>query len=146
MDRPEDALPYCQRAIQLNPKHATIHNSLGLILVKLNRLDEAMTEFSSAAQLDANYASPRFQMGQILLKQGHGAQALEQFHAALQLDPDNIPMLIYIARVLASNEDSQTRNSGEALALAERTNHLDRPASNGWAGYPGHGLCGGRSF
>jgi tetratricopeptide (TPR) repeat protein len=124
MGRPEEALPYCQRAIQLNPKQATVHNSLGLILAKLDRLDEAMAEFSLAAQLDTNYASPHFQMGQIFLKQGHGAQALDQFHAALQLDPDNIPVLICIVRVLASNEDAQIRNGGEALALARRTNYL----------------------
>jgi tetratricopeptide (TPR) repeat protein len=123
-NRPEEALPYCQRAVQLNPKHAAGHNSLGLILVKLNRLEEAMGEFSLAAQLDANYASPRFQMGRILLKQGHGAQAMKQFHAALPLDPNNLSVLIYIARVLASDEDPQIRNGGEALALAERTNQL----------------------
>ncbi len=123
-NRPAEALSYCQRAMQLNPKRATVHNSLGLILVKLNRLDEAMAEFSLAAQLDANYASPRFQMGQILLKQGQGAQAVEQFQAALRLEPNNFPVLIYVARVLASDENPQVRNGGEALALAERTSQL----------------------
>jgi tetratricopeptide (TPR) repeat protein len=121
LNRSEEALPYCQRAIQLNPKHATVHNSLGLILVKLNRLDEAMAEFSLAAQLDTNYASPRFQRGKIFLKQGHGMQAMEEFHAALQLEPNNFPVLIYLARVLASDEDPQVRNGREALALAEQT-------------------------
>ena len=48
-------------------------------------------------------------------------QAMEEFHAALQLEPDNFPVLIYLARVLASDEDPQVRNGREALALAEQT-------------------------
>jgi tetratricopeptide (TPR) repeat protein len=124
MNRPEEALPYCRQAIQLNPSRATLHNSLGLVLAKLNRLDEAMAEFATSAKLDATYSSPHFQIGQILLRQGKDSQALDSFNTALRLDPENYAMLIYLARLLASDEDAQIRNGAEALVLAGRANHL----------------------
>jgi cytochrome c-type biogenesis protein CcmH/NrfG len=83
-----------------------------------------MGQFSEAAQLDAGYAPPRFQMGRILLKQGHDAEALPHFHEALRLEPDNLPMLIYFARVLAADENPQIRNGAEALVLATKASQL----------------------
>jgi tetratricopeptide (TPR) repeat protein len=124
INQPEQALDYCVRAIQLNPKRATLHNSLGLVLVKLNRLDEALAEFSEAARLDADYAVPRFQMGRTLLKLGRDAEALPYFREALKIDPNNLQTLIYVAFVLAADENPQARNGSEALALAHKANQL----------------------
>jgi cytochrome c-type biogenesis protein CcmH/NrfG len=92
--------------------------------MELGHFDEAMGQFSEAAQLDAGYAPPRFQMGRILLKQGHDAEALPHFHEALRLEPDNLPMLIYFARVLAADENPQIRNGAEALVLATKASQL----------------------
>jgi tetratricopeptide (TPR) repeat protein len=122
--KPEAALNYCRESARLNPKSPFSHNNLGLILMGLGRFDEAMGQFSEAAQLDANYAPPRFQMGRILLKQGHDAEAMPHFHDALRIEPDNFQMLIYIARVLAADENQQIRNGAEALVLATQASHL----------------------
>ena len=122
--KPEAALNYCRESVRLNPKSAFSHNNLGLVLVELGHLDEAMGQFSEAARLDASYAPPRFQMGKILLKQGHDAEGMPYFHDALQIEPDNLQMLIYLARVLAADENPQTRNGAEALALATKASQL----------------------
>jgi protein O-mannosyl-transferase len=124
MNRSQEALGYCLKAVELNPKRASSHNSLGLVLVELNHFDDAMSQFSEAAHLDANYAAPRFQTGRTLLKLGRNAEAMPFFHEALQIEPDNFQMLIYVARVLASDENQQIRNGDEALALADRANKL----------------------
>jgi tetratricopeptide (TPR) repeat protein len=124
MNKPDKALAYCVKAVELNPKRASSHNSLGLVLVELNRFDEAMSQFSEAADLDANYAAPRFQTGRTLLKLGRDTDAIPFFNEALEIEPDNYQMLIYVARVLASDENSQVRNGSEALALADRANKL----------------------
>jgi tetratricopeptide (TPR) repeat protein len=128
MNKPQEALGYCFKAVELNPKRASSHNSLGLVLVALNRFDEAMGQFSVAAHLDANYAAPRFQTGRTLLKLGRDAEAMPFFNEALQIEPDNFQMLIFVARVLASDENSQVRNGSEALALADRANKLANEA------------------
>jgi len=124
MNQPEAALGYCLKAVQLNPRRASLHDSLGLVLFKLNRFDEALGQFSEAAQLDASYAPARFQTGKVLLKLGRDAEAIPYFHEALRLDPENYQMLIYVARVLASDKNSQVRNGTEALALADKANSL----------------------
>jgi tetratricopeptide (TPR) repeat protein len=124
MNRPEAALSYCVKAVELNPKRASSNNSLGLVLAALNRFDEAMSQFSEAAHLAENYAAPRFQTGRTLLKLGRDADAIPFFNEALQIEPDNFQMLIFVARVLASDENSQIRNGNEAFALADRANKL----------------------
>ena len=122
--RPAEALDYCRTAVALHPKSPLSHNGLGLVLEELGRWDEALSQFAEAARLDAGYSSPHFQAGKILLKLGRGAEALSQFREALRIEPDNFPMLIYVARVLASAENPQARNGTEALALAQRAVHL----------------------
>jgi tetratricopeptide (TPR) repeat protein len=124
MNKPEAALGYCLKAVELNPKRASSHNSLGLVLVELNRFDAAMNQFAEAVRLDASYAAPRFQTGRTLLKLGRDAEALPFFNEALQIEPDNFQMLIFVARVLASDDNPQVRNGSEALALADRANKL----------------------
>jgi tetratricopeptide (TPR) repeat protein len=122
--KPQAALDYCREAVRLNPKSPFSHNNLGLVLVELGHWDEALGQFSQAAQWDAGYAPPRFQMGRILLKQGHDAEAMPHFHEALRIEPDNLPMLTYVARVLAADENLQIRNGAEALVLATRASQL----------------------
>jgi Tfp pilus assembly protein PilF len=122
--KPQDALDYCRASARLNPKSPFSHNNLGLVLMELGRFDEAMGQFSAAAQLDASYAPPRFQMGRLLLKQGRDAEAMPHFHEALRIEPDNLQMLIYVARVLAADENPQIRNGAEALVLANRASQL----------------------
>jgi tetratricopeptide (TPR) repeat protein len=117
-------LGYCLKAVELNPKRASSHNSLGLVLVELNRFDAAMNQFAEAVRLDASYAAPRFQTGRTLLKLGRDAEALPFFNEALLIEPDNFQMLIFVARVLASDDNPQVRNGNEALALADRANKL----------------------
>jgi tetratricopeptide (TPR) repeat protein len=122
--KPQAALDYCREAVRLNPKSPISHNGLGLVLVELGRFDEAMGQFSEAVQLDASYAPPRFQTGKILLKQGRAAEAMPHFHEALRIEPDNLQMLIYLARVLAADENPQIRNGAEALVLATKASQL----------------------
>ncbi|HEY4952811.1 MAG TPA: tetratricopeptide repeat protein, partial [Verrucomicrobiae bacterium] len=124
MNQPQAALDYCLKAVQLNPKRAQLHNNLGIVLAELDRFDEARGQFSEAMRLDANYAPPHFQTGKTLLKQGRDAEAMPHLLAALKIEPDDYQMLIYIARVLAADENPQIRSGTEALALAARANQL----------------------
>jgi len=122
--KPSEALDYCRRAVALNEKSAPSHNGLGVVLAELGRYDEALDQFSAAARLNASYAAPRFQTGRVLLKVGREAEALPQFREALRLEPGNFGMLIFIARVLASDQNPRARDGAEALALAQRAAQL----------------------
>jgi protein O-mannosyl-transferase len=122
--RPGEALDYCAKAVQTNPRRATLHNNLGIVLAELGRYDAALGEFANAVKLDSDYAPPHFQAGKVLLKQGRDAEAMPHFQAALKIEPDNYSMLIFVARVLAADENPQARNGANAVALAVRVNHL----------------------
>jgi len=122
--QPGAALNYCREAVRLNSNSPLSHNNLGMVLAELGHFEEALGQFSAAAQLDAAYASPRFQMGKILLQQGHDAEALPRFHEALQIEPDNPQMLVYLARVLAADDNPQICNGAEALGLASKASQL----------------------
>src|SRR5205823_12242186 len=111
----DEALPYCRRAVQLAPASAVAHYGFGVVLKQRGHLPDALGEFSEAARLDSDYAPPHFQAGQVLLKQHRTAEARSQFRDALRIQPANFQMLIYIARVLAADDDPAARDGAEAL-------------------------------
>ena len=120
------AIRYCQEAVRRKPKSASAHINFGIMLTKLRRFDEATNEFLTATQLNASDPHPQLLMGQLLLQQGRGVEAMSYLSAALQIDPNDGQMLIFVASVLASNENPQVRNGAEALRLAERAVQLTR--------------------
>jgi tetratricopeptide (TPR) repeat protein len=122
--KPAEALEYCRTAVALYPNSPPSHNGLGMVLAELGHFDEALGEFSAASRLDPHYAAPLFQTGRVLLKLGRDAEALPRFQEALRREPGNLGMLIFIARVLASDPHPQGRNGSEALALAQRAAQL----------------------
>jgi tetratricopeptide (TPR) repeat protein len=123
-NRPAEALDYCVAAVRLKPDRATLRNNLGLTLAELGRFDEALAQFAEAARLDETYAIPRFQTGRTLLKLGRDAEAMPQLFAALQIEPDNLQFLIFIARMLASDENPQGRNGEKAFAIASQAGRV----------------------
>ncbi len=122
--KPAEALGYSQAAVQLDPKSPSLHRSLGIILSQLGHDDEAMSQFAEATRLDGNYAPAHFQMGRTLLKLGHDDEAVSEFRLALRLEPDNLEVLIYTARVLASDKNLQSRDGAEALEFASRASQI----------------------
>ncbi len=122
--KPAEALEYCRRAVALDEKSAPAHNGLGVVLAELGCFDEALDEFTESARRNASYAAPHLQTGRVLLKLGREAEARPQFQQALRLEPGNVGMLIFIARVLASDQNPQGRDGVEALALAQRAAQL----------------------
>jgi Flp pilus assembly protein TadD len=109
--------------MKLNPNEPLVHVHLGMLLTSMGRFDEAVSQYEQAAQLDPAYSHPYYYfMGMTLLIQGHDAEAVDRFREALRLDPKDISTLISLARVLASSQNSQTRNGAEAITLAEKAN------------------------
>jgi tetratricopeptide (TPR) repeat protein len=119
-----EALAEFREAVRINPKDAALHDNLGAMLVKLGRFDEAMAHYAEAAQWDpADWRAP-YLTGKVLLKQGRDLEAISYFRQAMQIDPDNLQVLIYLAQVLASDENPKVRDGHTAFALASRANTL----------------------
>ncbi|HSY17117.1 MAG TPA: tetratricopeptide repeat protein [Candidatus Acidoferrales bacterium] len=122
--RPEAALEYSRTAVRLNPRSPSLHTSLGIVLAELKQFDGAQAEFSEALRLDADNVPAHFMAGRTYLKQGNDLAALPQLRAALRLAPDDFQLVIFTARVLASDENPQVRDAAGALALAEQAGKI----------------------
>jgi len=86
----QQALATYQKAIQLSPDDANLHNNLGTVYAGLGKLPEAQTEFYKAAQLDpAGAARYYFNVGAIMYNAGKMDEAAQAFKKVIEGDPKN---------------------------------------------------------
>ena len=97
-ERREAACDEMRRASQLAPKDADIRNYLGVALLQLGRIPEAIDQFHEAVRLNPNNAAAAHaNLGLALLASGKLRQSIPEFEAALRLKPelkgaaDNLP-------------------------------------------------------
>jgi len=114
------AAVYYKKAVQGEDPSSAMFKNYGMVLAKLGRFDEAMSQYAIAARIDPASADPDILMGELLLREGRDVEALTHLRAALRLDPDNFEMVILTANLLAADESPLARNGAEAHALAER--------------------------
>jgi protein O-mannosyl-transferase len=85
--RPDEAIAYYKKAIEINPQYAIAHNNLGCVLTDKRLLPEAETEFRLATQINPRYVKALNSYGAVLAMQGQFAQAIEQFAMSLSISP-----------------------------------------------------------
>ena len=122
--RTNEALAEFREVVRLNPTTAALRDNLGAMLVEAGRFDEAMENYAAAARLEPTDPRAFHLSGKALLKQGRGPEAIPYFRRALQTDPDNLHVLVYLAQVLASDENPKVRDGQAAYDLASRANTL----------------------
>jgi len=87
MGRPADAVKYYARALQLADDNQTRSN-LAMVLLKLNRHDEAVTLLVPAVRRAPHDAVLRYHLGLALAAGGRLDEAIGQFDEALRLRPN----------------------------------------------------------
>ena len=99
MGQYNEAILDCRKAIRIDPDFGNPYNDIGVYLMQLGRLDEAIHWLSLAK--DASRYEPRhfpfLNLGHILVIQGRFAEALNEYVQALELDPQNKVALQAIA-------------------------------------------------
>jgi TolB-like protein/DNA-binding winged helix-turn-helix (wHTH) protein/Tfp pilus assembly protein PilF len=119
---PADALPRAyaaaRKAIEINPRSAQAHASLGLVLSHRWEWSEAEIEFRRALDLDSQYANAHHWYGDYLSMKGRHEEAIAEARRALEIDPLNlmisswVGLRYYLARDYSSAIE-QNRNSVE---------------------------------
>ncbi len=84
----KDALPVLQKAAELLPDDAEMHNNLGNALRDMGRFDEAVASFRRALKIRPDSAEMHSNMGNALRDMGQHASAVASFRRALGLKPD----------------------------------------------------------
>lgn len=86
----DQAIATYQKALQLSPDDAALHNNLGSVYATTGKLDEARAQFQKAADLDPTNASRYyFNIGAIMYNSGKMDDALTAFNKVISLDPSN---------------------------------------------------------
>jgi tetratricopeptide (TPR) repeat protein len=122
--QPEAALEQYQAAVRLQPQTPLVHENLGTELAGLGRFADALREYQTAAHLAPTKPEPHYLMGKAWLRQGQSGAAVAAFQDALRLASNDVPSLVYLARVLASDPAPQFRDGARAVSLAAQANTL----------------------
>lgn len=76
-----------QETLRRDPKFASAHYSLGVLLLADGQTDLAIDRFASAVEFEPTYLHARLQLANTLRSRGQFARAREQYAAVLKLDP-----------------------------------------------------------
>jgi tetratricopeptide (TPR) repeat protein len=85
--RKDEAISQYQKALQIKPDYAEVHNNLGILLLQKGSADEAIDHFQKALQARPDYADACNNLGLLLLQKGSADEAIDQFQKALQIRP-----------------------------------------------------------
>lgn len=84
----KDALQALQQTAKLLPRDAEVHNNLGDILAKRDRLEDAERNFRKAIQIKPKYADAYYNLGHVLFRQDRFAEAADCFKKAIHSNPN----------------------------------------------------------
>ena len=122
--RLEEARASYERALAVAPPRspayaAVINNSLGLVLTRQGKTDEARDRFAAAVQRDPSFAEARTNLGNALAAEGRAETAMEHFREAIRLKPDYVePRIGLGASLLRSGRAAEAAiQYREAIAL-----------------------------
>ena len=83
-----ESLAISQKSLQLNPLDAEAHNNLGVILEKLEKLNEAELSYKKAIALKPNYSDAHNNLGNVLKELGRLDESESSYRKAIVLKPD----------------------------------------------------------
>jgi Flp pilus assembly protein TadD len=104
----EGALALVARARELDPLHARAANAEGVVLRRLDRVEEAVAAYAEAVRLDGRLAEARNNLAWLLATDGRvrdGRAALEQAERAAALAPEDLRVRETLAAARAASGD-----------------------------------------
>ncbi len=88
LGRMPEAIPFCERAVQLDANLGDAECNLGVALAGVGRVQDAIGHFERAVQLSPDDPQPEYNLGMALAGVGRTPEAIPHCERALQLKPD----------------------------------------------------------
>src|SRR5271167_31120 len=88
LERPDQALACCRRAIESDPRFARANYGLAVLLGRSGDLEEAVASYRNVLQLDPAHAVAWNALGSALRDLGRIDEAVDAFRRALAINPD----------------------------------------------------------
>ena len=116
--QPAPALSALQEAVSLDPSRAVYRDTLGLLLLDLGRLDQAIEELSKAVETDPRLADAHFHLGTALAEARRWDEAVTSYRRAVALPSLTVPDYAYQNLGLALYHTSKYVEAEQALRFA----------------------------
>ena len=119
-----------QKAKEINPQDADVHNNLGNVLKKLEKFDEAQNSYKQAILLKQNYTEAYYNLGDLLNKLGRFDEAEKNYNQAIKFRPNFAEAFNNLANLLKELHrfDEAEKNYNQAIKFrpnfAEAFNNL----------------------
>ena len=109
----EEAIVAYQKAIALKPDPA-YHNNMGLLLIRLQRVEEGTAELEKAAEMAPDNAGTYyFNLGATMVNTGNTQRAIDAFQKATEVQPDFANAYYQLATVLVGT--AQMKEDGSVV-------------------------------
>jgi Tfp pilus assembly protein PilF len=102
MGQLNEAIEECHRAIHQDPDFGNPYNDIGVYLIELNQLEEAIPWLEKAmkAKRYENPSFPHMNLGRVYERQGEWDQAIDSYKKSLVLSPEYKPAKQALMRIL----------------------------------------------
>ncbi len=105
LGKKSQAVDFIEKALTIDPRNATYHNSKGNILAHSDQLRKAIVSYDYAIKIDPHYAVAYNNLGNGFYRQGFYEKAITAYRKAIHLSPDFADAHFNLARLLAQQED-----------------------------------------
>ena len=105
LKKPDEGLIYVNFSIKQNPLDYLAFNTLGLILISLNKFEDAKKAFLHAIKLDSKYISSYNNLGHCFTLINDYENALEYFNKAFEIDPYSSEVINNLANYFLNKGD-----------------------------------------
>ena len=106
------ALELLEKALDQDRENSLYHYNFGLILIALERTDEAIQSFQQAVRFSPDFSEAQFNLGLALKKQGQFDAAKLRFEKVVQLKPNDAEAYYNLGNILkaqAKLEDAEKK-------------------------------------
>jgi tetratricopeptide (TPR) repeat protein len=113
-----------RHALDVTTRNTLAEFSLGTLLMKERKTDEALEHLDRAVQFSPDFAEAHACIADLESSRGKFRESIDEYHKALYYRPALPGVLNNLAWLLATNEDPDIRDGGEAVRFAERACEL----------------------
>ena len=97
----DKALPYFQKAVEMDPEHAAFRNRLGGCLIELKRYDQALSSINKSLELNDRIPNAHFNRALVYEAQDQWNLAAQDYRKEVELFPESYPARFNLSRVLS---------------------------------------------
>jgi tetratricopeptide (TPR) repeat protein len=116
----EAAAESYERALEIQPDQPAVRGDLGVVLVKIGRVDEGLRQLDGLIREGEASADVFAFLADRSFRQGRPDEAVAFYREALNRDEDHPAATNNLAWLLATSRDPTVRDPAEAVAHAER--------------------------